>query len=76
MLLGERKSSLYMHYTLTRPYSFIWCKTAMLYPGSRGFSLARLLAIIKSFASLVIHVVGFLWRRKQINYATEELCKC
>ena len=31
----------------------------MLYPASRGFSLARLLAIMKSFASLVSHVVGF-----------------
>ena len=58
MYLGERKSS-YMQYTLTRPYVFMWRKTGMLYPASRGFSLARLLAIMKSFASLVSHVVGF-----------------
>ena len=34
-------------------------KTTMLYPASRGFSFARLLAIMKSFALLVSHVVGF-----------------
>ena len=37
----------------------MWHKTTMLYPASKGFSLARLLAITKSFASLVSHAVGF-----------------
>lgn len=49
-----------MQYTLTRPYVFMGYKTAMLYPASRGFSFARLLAIImKSFVSPVSRIVGF-----------------
>lgn len=48
-----------MQYKLTRPYVFMGYKTAMLYPASRGFSFARLLAIMKSFASLVSRTVGF-----------------
>ena len=47
-------------------YFYDW--HAFLYPVSRGFSLAWLLAFTKSFSWLVCSVVG----RKQTNHATDK----
>ena len=40
-------------------FNFVYLLFTVLYPTSRGFSLAWLLAFTKSFASLVCHVVGY-----------------
>ena len=42
----------------------------MLYPASRGFFLASLLACTKSFASLVFWVVGFITSNKPTSRNT------
>ena len=56
-----------------RPENVILHTLFQTYPASRGFSLAWLLSITKSFASLVSLVVGLSQERrtKQNNYATD-----